>query len=129
MNKEKQIIKTIISGWARAVKERNIDNMLLNHSADIVMFDVPPPFEITGINDYRKTWEESFFTGTEPGIFEIDDLKIEAGANIAFCIAKMKCSVNNNGVYEDLNFRLTIGLKKIDGQWMIVHEHHSIPAA
>ncbi|TAK61516.1 nuclear transport factor 2 family protein [Methylobacter sp.] len=27
-----------------------------------------------------------------------------------------------------LAFRLTIGLRKIDGQWSVVHEHHSIPA-
>ena len=25
-------------------------------------------------------------------------------------------------------FRLTIGLRKIDGNWLITHEHHSVPA-
>jgi ketosteroid isomerase-like protein len=27
-----------------------------------------------------------------------------------------------------LDFRLTVGLRKIDGQWTITHEHHSVPA-
>jgi ketosteroid isomerase-like protein len=29
--------------------------------------------------------------------------------------------------HRDLTVRLTIGLRKIDGDWRIVHEHHSIP--
>jgi ketosteroid isomerase-like protein len=27
-----------------------------------------------------------------------------------------------------LDFRLTVGLRKIDGRWVITHEHHSVPA-
>jgi ketosteroid isomerase-like protein len=27
-----------------------------------------------------------------------------------------------------LEFRLTMGLRKINGPWRIMHEHHSIPA-
>jgi ketosteroid isomerase-like protein len=29
----------------------------------------------------------------------------------------------------EFQFRLTMGLRKGDGQWRIAHEHHSIPAA
>jgi ketosteroid isomerase-like protein len=28
----------------------------------------------------------------------------------------------------ELDFRLTIDLRKIDNQWIVLHEHHSIPA-
>lgn len=127
MTNEQQI-ENILIRWADAVKARNMDGILVNHATGMIMFDVPPPFESVGIDSYRKTWEDSFFGGTEQGIFEIVDLKIEADENVAFCIAKMKCSWNNNGAYEDLHFRLTTGLKKINDQWIIVHEHHSIPA-
>lgn len=127
MSNEEQI-KKLIFDWANSVKLRNLEGIVANHSTDIVMFDVPPPFEVVGIDNYRKTWEESFFNGTEFGVFEINDLKIEADENVAFCFARMKCSWDNNGVFEDLNFRLTIGLKKLNSQWTITHEHHSIPA-
>ncbi|MBA3648307.1 MAG: nuclear transport factor 2 family protein [Chitinophagales bacterium] len=56
-------------------------------------------------------------------------MKIIAGHNVAFCFATMKCRNRNlRRVYEDLDFRLTIGLQKINDQWTILHEHHSIPA-
>jgi ketosteroid isomerase-like protein len=28
----------------------------------------------------------------------------------------------------DLKFRLTMGLRKDGDKWLIVHEHHSVPA-
>ena len=39
----------------------------------------------------------------------------------------MRCAVIEDG-NADLDFRLTVGLRKIDGQWIVTHEHHSIPA-
>jgi uncharacterized protein (TIGR02246 family) len=121
-------IKQLIEKWAKAVRNEDMDAILAHHSDDIVMFDVPPPFQSVGIDAYRKTWD-IFFKYTRPGVFDIQQLKIIADENIAFCIATMKCSDKSNSAdFVPLDFRLTIGLKKIDGQWTIVHEHHSIPA-
>jgi ketosteroid isomerase-like protein len=42
----------------------------------------------------------------------------------------MRCAgFNAEGVREDLDFRLTVGLVRRSGRWLIAHEHHSIPAA
>ena len=41
--------------------------------------------------------------------------------------AKAVRTKNLNGILE-LEFRLTMGLRKIGGQWTVMHEHHSIPA-
>ena len=120
-------IRRLVEEWAKAVREGNLDGILAHHSNDIVMFDVPPPFQSVGIDEYRKTWE-LFFTGTEPGRFDIRELKIFAGADVAFCTATMQCSWKNGDTFEELDFRLTIGLVKKDEDWMIVHEHHSVPA-
>ena len=120
-------IRRLVEEWAKAVRERNLDGVLAHHSSDIVMFDVPPPFQSVGIDAYRKTWE-LFFSGTEPGRFDIHELNIFAGADVAFCVATMRCSWKNGGAFEDLDFRITIGLVKKDDEWMIIHEHHSVPA-
>jgi uncharacterized protein (TIGR02246 family) len=126
MNDEHKI-RRLVEEWAKAVRERNIDGILPHHARDIVMFDVPPPFQSIGIDAYRKTWE-LFFSGTAPGRFDIHELNVFAGADVAFCVATMQCSWKHNGMYEDLDFRLTIGLVKRNNEWIIVHEHHSVPA-
>ncbi len=121
-------IKQLVENWAKAVRNKDIDGVLAHHSPDFVMYDVPPPFQSVGLDAYHKTWE-LFYTYTKPGVFDIQKLHITAGEDVAFCFAKMKCE--DKSVTEDfvpLDFRLTIGLKKIKGQWTITHEHHSIPA-
>ena len=121
-------IRTLIENWAMAVRNKNIDAILAHHSEDIVMYDVPPPFQSVGLDAYRKTWD-LFYKYTRPAVFDIQELHITAGNDVAFCFAKMKCEDKSNTEdYVPLDFRLTIGLKKINGQWTIIHEHHSAPA-
>ena len=127
MSNESQI-RTLIENWAAAVRNKEMDAILAHHSADIVMYDVPYPFQSVGIEAYRKTWD-LFFKCTKPEVFDIQELHITADQHVAFCYAIMKCAdKSDSDEFVDLPFRLTIGLKKIDNQWVIIHEHHSIPS-
>ena len=127
-NKNEVEIRQLIEDWAAAVRKEDIGSILAHHDDHMVMYDVPPPFQSVGIEAYRKTWD-LFFTFTRPSVFDIQELHIVADENVAFCFTAMKCADKSNSIeYEELDFRLTIGLKKINGQWTIVHEHHSVPS-
>jgi uncharacterized protein (TIGR02246 family) len=127
-NENETLIRQLVEDWAKAVRDRDIDAIIAHHADDIVMFDVPYPFQSVGIDAYRETWD-LFFKYTEPGVFDIQQLEIVADENVAFCITIMKCSDKSNSTdFVTLDFRLTIGLKKINNEWTIVHEHHSIPS-
>jgi len=121
-------IRQLVENWAGAVRNKDINAILAHHSEDIVMYDVPEPFQSVAIDEYRKTWD-LFFAFTKPGVFDIQELHIVADEHVAFCFAKMKCEDKSKRVeFEPLDVRLTIGLQKINSQWAIVHEHHSVPA-
>ncbi len=105
-----------------------MEEILAFHSPEFVMYDVPEPFQSVGLEAYRRTWD-IFFTYTKPGIFDIHELQIIADNEVAFAFGRMQCSDKaGREDYIPLDFRITIGLKKIKGQWLILHEHHSIPA-
>ncbi|HEV8666685.1 MAG TPA: nuclear transport factor 2 family protein [Candidatus Paceibacterota bacterium] len=124
-----QAIQTLIEEWSKAVRDGNIEGILAHHSNDFVMFDVPPPFKSVGLEEYKKTWDTFFTWSPEPRVFNFTDMHIEAGNEVAFVFATGHCAgKNKEGVIEPLDFRLTMGLRKINGAWTIVHEHHSIPA-
>jgi ketosteroid isomerase-like protein len=53
-------IRDLVENWARAVRARNLNGILANHSPDILMFDVPPPVQSKGIEAYKKTWDLFF---------------------------------------------------------------------
>jgi uncharacterized protein (TIGR02246 family) len=124
-------IRALIETWADAVRRHDLSTILAHHDQDIVMFDVPPPFQSRGLDEYRKTWD-LFFRYHEPSqAFDIEDLAITAGDDVAFAVATMRCGSATDGgppVEGGFLFRLTIGLRKVDGDWRITHEHHSLPA-
>jgi ketosteroid isomerase-like protein len=124
-------IKAIIEAWALAVRQHDVVGVLAHHEQNIVMFDVPPPLQSRGIDEYEKTWD-LFFRYHQPfQAFDIEELAITAGQDVAFAVALVRCgSSTSSGPPEEggFLFRLTIGLRNIDDQWTIVHEHHSVPA-
>ena len=103
-------IRALIEQWSKAVRDENRAAIRADHDADILMFDVPPPFLSRGLDAYMATWDT-------------------CGADVAFATAVGRCvNIDTNGKREPLEFRLTMGLRKIDGKWRIMHEHHSLPA-
>jgi uncharacterized protein (TIGR02246 family) len=122
-------VRDVIEGWTAAVRRKDYAGILRNHSPDFVMFDVPPPFQSKGLEAYKTTWDLFFSWPRDPICFEVHEMNITAGADVAFVVASMGCSEPGaDGKPKALDFRLTVGLRKIDGQWTITHEHHSVPA-
>jgi uncharacterized protein (TIGR02246 family) len=124
-------IKALIEAWADAVRRHDFYGILAHHAQDIVMFDIPPPLRSKGMDEYKQTWD-LFFKYHQPSqAFDIQELAITAGEDVAFAVAIMRCgSATSSGPAPEggFPFRLTIGLRKIDGDWRITHEHHSVPA-
>jgi ketosteroid isomerase-like protein len=122
-------IRRIIEDWAKAVRKRDIKSILAHHDKNIVMYDVPPPLQSKGIEAYSETWDLYYAYATDDDVFDVIELNIVASDDVAFCYGIVQCeTINSNSEKETLTFRLTTGLKRIKGQWIIVHEHHSLPA-
>ena len=94
----------------------------------LVVFDVTPPLQRTGAQAYRKDWEEAFSRFEGPLQAEITDEDVTAGGDVAYVssihyvIGTMK-----GGKKVDYTVRVTDGLKKINGKWLIAHTHVSFP--
>jgi uncharacterized protein (TIGR02246 family) len=129
MSTDELAIRELVENWAAAVRAKDLDGILANHSADILMFDVPMPLASRGIDAYRKTWDLFFSWADDPVVFAINEMGVTAGDDVAYVTALMRCSgTEKNGEKIKLDFRLTMGLSKLDGKWIVMHEHHSIPA-
>ena len=65
----------------------------------------------------------------KPVAFDFHDVKITSGKDVAFATATGRCvDIDPKDKREELEFRLTMCLRKIDGRWRVMHEHHSLPA-
>ncbi len=102
---DEQEIRKLIERWAKAVRDKDFDGILASHSANILMFDVPPPFESSGIKAYRETWNLFYSCQPEPIVFDIQRMDVVAGAEVAFVAALMQCEEKGkNGKLSKLDF-------------------------
>jgi uncharacterized protein (TIGR02246 family) len=123
-------IRTLIERWAEAVHAGDMETVLADHAPDIVMFDVPPPYEgVRGLDAYRETWPPFFEWQARGSSFEIVSLDVTAGDDVAFAHALLRCGTQDELAAKPENrLRLTLGLRKEEGRWVVAHEHHSFPS-
>ncbi len=76
----------------------------------------------TQIRALVSSWTDAI-RAKEQRIFEVHDLRITAGEDVAFCHGLILRADTDDST--GLPVPLTMGLSKIDGQWTIVHEHQS----
>jgi uncharacterized protein (TIGR02246 family) len=119
-------IRALVHRWAAAVHDGDLATVLADHADDIVMFDVPPPQEgVRGIDAYRETWPPFFEWQRQGAVFEVVDLEVTAGADVAYACALLRCGKPDE--IGDQRLRLTLGLRREGDRWTVAHEHHSFP--
>jgi ketosteroid isomerase-like protein len=61
-------------------------------------------------------------------VFEIVSLEVTAGEDVAYAHALLRCGTPDELEDKPENrLRLTLGLRKESGRWIVAHEHHSFP--
>ena len=118
-------VRRLLEAWAEAVRRHDLAGVLACHAEELVYFDVPPPEQVRGIDAYAKSWPPFFGYIGDDGQFELTELQIAAGEDVAFAHAIL--IVRGETEATSARVRLTVGLRKIDGSWWVVHEHHSAP--
>ena len=124
-----QEITDLIRAWVSAVRAGELEGVLSAHAEDIVMFDVPPPDNGGGgIDAYRETWPPFFGWLRSGASFDIVELDVTAGDDVAYAWALLRCGTEDEFRKDpDNRLRLTIGLRRDGGRWVVSHEHHSFP--
>ena len=121
-------IKRVIEGGVEALHDKNIEGVMSFYAQEVVSFDIVPPLRYVGAEAFRKVWEEVFFVYQGPIDYEIHDLTITVGDDVAFTHSLNRISGTlNTGQKTDLWLRVTACFRKINGKWLIVHHQNSVP--
>jgi uncharacterized protein (TIGR02246 family) len=129
MGDDQREITDLIHAWVSAVRAGDLEGVVSAHAEDIVMFDVPPPdLGVRGIDAYRETWPPFFEWLRSGASFDIVELDVTAGNDVAYAWALLRCGTEEELRRDpDNRLRLTIGLRRDHGRWVVTHEHHSFP--
>jgi len=120
-------IRTVVLSRAAAVKAKDPHAMLAHNAPGIVEFTLAPPLRQPGstvesVSAWLATFEETMS-------LEVTDLEITAGDDVAYCTSLNCLSATPVGAPESFSlwFRSTLGLRRVNGRWLVTHEHESVP--
>ena len=122
------VLRKRIDDLAQAIRDKNIEQLLAFYAPDVVVFDLRPPLDTRGAEAYRKNFERWFGAFEGPLWFELKDLRIVPGEGAAFCHYLSEVTGKPQGARETSYWiRGTSCFERRDGEWLITHEHISVP--
>lgn len=121
-------IRHRIGMLARSIRAMDLEGVMSHYAPDIVSFDVQVPLRQVGAAGKRKNWVEAFAVFQPPLDYEIRDLTITVSGDAAFAYSINRLSgMLGNGTRSGIWVRVTVCFRKIDGSWLIAHDHASVP--
>ena len=122
-------IRTVIDDRATALRAKDVDRFMSHYTPDIMKFDLPPPLRFSGSDALDGKGLEKWFSSFQGPIgYEMRDLSITAGDDVAFCHGLIRISgARTDGARTNVWARETLCLRRIDGVWKVSHEHTSVP--
>jgi uncharacterized protein (TIGR02246 family) len=123
-------IKALEDNFTAAFNARDTKAIMALYVPDqsLIVFDASVPLQYTGADAYTKDWND--FWAMFPGKtnFTMSDLDITVGGNVAYSHSIQHVSTTDKkGKKMEMKVRVTDGYKKVNGQWLISHEHVSVP--
>ncbi len=121
-------IRRRIDKLASAIRARDLEGVMSIYAPDVVSFDVVPPLRYLGAEAKRKQWANALAMYQPPLGYEIRDLTITVGDDVAFGHSLNRVSGTlKNGHQSDFWLRWTACFRKIASNWLIAHDQVSVP--
>jgi uncharacterized protein (TIGR02246 family) len=123
------LIRRRIEDLVKALNAKDIEGVISLFAPDLVSFDIVPPLRYVGADNKRRAWQEAFAAYDGPFAYEVHDLDVTTHGELAFVhsLNHLKGTLAGGHV-TDMWLRWTACLRRIDGVWLVVHDHVSVPA-
>jgi ketosteroid isomerase-like protein len=123
------LIRQRAEDWAKAIRAKDIDAVMSFYAPTIVSFDLDPPLRYAGTDNKRRAWQEFFDAHAGAITYDLRELSVTTHGELAFVHSLNHVSGTlASGQKSDLWVRWTACFQRIDGVWLIVHDHVSLPA-
>jgi len=127
-NNDAAEIKRAIEKYVEALRARDIDGVMSIYAPELVAFDLVPPLQYVGADVYRNHWLAGWSMLQGAMGYEVADLDITVGDDVAFTRSLNRSSATvKTGQKTEFWLRWTTCWRKINGKWLIMHMHVSVP--
>jgi ketosteroid isomerase-like protein len=120
-------IRALLERRGAALHSKDVASLFDQVAQENVGFDVVTPLQYVGVPDARKRAEQWLASFDGPVGYQVRELQVAAADNVgfAYCLTRLSGTTANGPL--NMWIRTTTCLRKYDGEWMVVHEHNSVP--
>jgi ketosteroid isomerase-like protein len=129
---DKAAINASVQRFGQAIENRDLDGIMAYYAPgnSLLVYDVITPRQYAGADAYRKDWQQTLAPYVGPIHFETHDWTVDTEGNLAYAYGTSSMSgADKDGKPVNVTVRVTDVYRKIDGKWLVVHEHVSVPIA
>ena len=128
MSADEAEIRHMMHEWSRALEAKDTAGLVKDYAPDAVLYDAIPPYKTVGADNIRQVWENCLPYFPEQFQSEHRDIQIQVAGEIAFahCMHHFIPTPADHPCGQTW-MRVTLGYRKINGKWKVIHEHASIP--
>jgi uncharacterized protein (TIGR02246 family) len=123
-------IEALEKSFIAAFNAKNVDAIMALYAPgnQLYVFDVTPPRAYAGWEAYKKDWEQAFAENPGPISVRMVEQHITVVGPVAYDYSIQSASfTDKTGKKLDMVVRVTDIFRKMNGKWLIVHEHVSVP--
>ena len=121
-------IKARYASWKHAFEAKDLNGVMAVYAPEVVAYDLVPPLQFAGADDYRKDYATLFAQFSGPLKVSMPRVHIEQSGNVAFAFGLERLrATSSDGKPVDMWIRFTDGWEHRNGEWLITHEHVSVP--
>jgi ketosteroid isomerase-like protein len=122
-------IRAVVEGKAALLEHGDAGAVLAYYAPTYVEFNLAPPLRQPGDARDPAVLAAWIATFEAPPRREVTQLEITADGDVAFATSIDRLSAVPRGATEGFTlwFRVTLGLRRVDGRWLVTHEHESVP--
>ena len=121
-------VAEVLRKRVEACRAKDIDGLMALYSPDIVYFDVIAPLQFIGPDEVRRNFLRWFDEYAGPIGLETRDQSVSVNGDVAFVhMLHLDSGTRRNGLELAVWLHATVCLRRIGDQWLITHEHISIP--
>lgn len=122
-------IRQRIADAVKAIRARDIDELMSLYAPGLVSFDLGAPLRYSGPDNKRRAWEDFFAAYSGPIAYDVHELQVTTQGDVAFVHSLNHVSGTIAGGREiDMWVRWTACFTYVDGLWLVAHDHVSVPA-
>lgn len=121
-------VREAMARWSAALEAKDLDALIAEYADDAVVIDIRPGAFVVGRDAIRAMWGGSLPQFPKAFRSEYRDVRIVAGGgDVAVAFGEHRIVAPDQPAGDGMWLRFTIAYRKVEGRWLSVHDHVSIP--